>query len=115
MSEEFGEGPAAIAGSGDVRAGDPHVEKTAFQFGCKGVLRSHDPAGDLAGAGYVGADGFGVAREEGGEMFARGWLCLEPVLAADRPPLDKRGPRATGSLDSPRRRRSTGTTRDRKR
>jgi hypothetical protein len=33
-------------------------------------LRSHDPAGDLARAWNVRADGFGVAGAEGGEVFA---------------------------------------------
>ncbi|MFE7332924.1 hypothetical protein ACFU8W_50655 [Streptomyces sp. NPDC057565] len=70
MSKKLGEGAGEVTGSGDVRAGDPHNEQAAFEFGWKGVLRSHDPAGDLARAGNVRADGFGVAGAEGGEVFA---------------------------------------------
>ncbi|GLX38229.1 hypothetical protein Sros01_43020 [Streptomyces roseochromogenus] len=39
-------------------------------MGREAVLRAHDPAGDLAWAGDVGSDRFGVAGAEGGEVFA---------------------------------------------
>ncbi|MFJ4864457.1 MULTISPECIES: hypothetical protein [unclassified Streptomyces] len=70
MSEKLGESAGEVTGSGDVRAGDPHVEQAAFEFEWKGVFRSRDPAGELASAGYVRANGFGVAGAEGREVFA---------------------------------------------
>ncbi|KOU28292.1 hypothetical protein ADK53_34845 [Streptomyces sp. WM6373] len=40
VSEELGKGAGEVTGSGDVQAGDPHVEQAAFEFGWKAVLRS---------------------------------------------------------------------------
>ncbi|MCX4808532.1 hypothetical protein OG594_44310 [Streptomyces sp. NBC_01214] len=70
VAAELGEGSDEVAGPGDVRAGDALAEQASFEFGWESVLRSHDPAGDLAGAGYVCAVGFGVPGAERGEVIA---------------------------------------------
>ncbi len=62
MSQELSEVSGEVTSAGDVRAADPNVEESAYEFGGRGVLRSHDPAGGRARAGYVGA--------ESGEVFA---------------------------------------------
>nr|WP_307679805.1 hypothetical protein [Streptomyces sp. V4I2] len=83
MGDQVVEGAGQVAGAGDVRAGEPDLEESFVVLRTEVFPAAHDPRGDLPGAGDVGADGFGGAVAEGGEVFADGLDAAAVALGSD--------------------------------
>jgi hypothetical protein len=59
VDEQVAEASGQVMGPGDVRAGDPDVKQLLNLLVREGLARAHDPRGDAARAGDVGADRLG--------------------------------------------------------
>ncbi|MFF9100051.1 hypothetical protein ACF1AU_05595 [Streptomyces rubrogriseus] len=70
VADQVGERPGEVAGTGNVRAGEPDLKESLVLAVSERLGGAHAPRGDLARAGDVGPDRFGGARAEGGEVFA---------------------------------------------
>lgn len=73
----------AIFGIGSGRSSVKLMVESFVVFRAEVFPAAPDPQGDLPGAGYVGADGFGGAVAEGGEVFADGLDAAEIALRVD--------------------------------